>query len=573
MRITLSFRLNLVLGVAFAVSAALSLVLVGAMLGVEQRYRAAIDGPVRDQALAREMQVVFKKQVQEWKNILLRGAVARDRARYIEAFRADHDHVLALLDSLERRVALDSVRGQLAEFRSSYAALDVAYEGALRRFEAADGRNPFTTDSLVRGKDRAPTDLIDDIVLVLQRQVESAISAEARRVRSLRNLALLGIVAMLAVLLTVPQILRRSIVLPIQTLQSATARVAAGDLSSTIEHNRDDELGDLAASFREMTRQLQALLADIRHGSSRVNLTTTDLSRSTEEVNVTMLDVAQAASSIAEAAAHQAESVSQSLEATRGMAERAEDISTSAAAAGTAARAMAERTNAARGASAAAQARLASIREVAEGNVAAVVAVGEKSHAIQSFTDVVAGIATQSKLLAINAAIEAARAGEYGRGFGVVADEIAKLARDSQEALARIRTLAQEVDVTGQDIGARAREVRSAVEQTAAAFADLESALTAIDTDAARAVDAATRIAAATREQERRSSELAGNMESIAAGTEQNAATAEQLSASNEEQAAALQRIADVTAALRGVAAELAARVERFTLPDAGTAG
>lgn len=567
MRLTLSLRLNIVLGIAFAVSTALSLTLVAAMLGVEDRYRAAIEGPVRDQAIAREMQVVFKKQVQEWKNILLRGAVARDRGRYIEAFRADHDHVLQLLDSLDRRVTADSLRRHLAAFRASYAALDTAYEGGLRRFESADGRNPFAVDSLVRGKDRAPTDLIDEIVSGLQLQVDDVIAFEAVRVEGRRNIALLGVALMLAILLAVPQILRRSIVLPIRDLQTATARVAAGDLATPMDYRRDDELGDLASSFRDMTAQLQALLGDIKRGATRVNVTSTDLGHSTDEVNHTMMDVAQAAASIAEAAAHQAGSVSQSLEATRSVAERAEEISAEAAAAGAAARAMAERTNAARGASASAQARLATIRGAADGNATAVIVVGEKAHAIQSFTDVVAGIATQSKLLAINAAIEAARAGEHGRGFGVVADEIAKLARDSQEALGRIRSLAQEVDGAGQDIGTRAREVRGAVEETAAAFAELEAALAAIDVDATRSVEATARIASATREQERRSGNLAASMESMAAGTEQNAATAEQLSASNEEQAAALQRIAAVTATLRGVAEELSSRVERFTLP------
>jgi methyl-accepting chemotaxis protein len=145
-------------------------------------YDGIFASEVAQQDDARVIQVTFKKQVQEWKNILLRGADYEAYQKHAKGFHDEETLVRELSLTLQQRLTDDQASKILREFVAAHDAMKAGYAKAEAAFAATQGTNPAEADTMVKGQDRAPTDLIDTLVDRLKTRAAEAREQQAAAV-------------------------------------------------------------------------------------------------------------------------------------------------------------------------------------------------------------------------------------------------------------------------------------------------------------------------------------------------------------------------------------------------------
>jgi len=330
--------------------------------------------------------------------------------------------------------------------------------------------------------------------------------------------AIIAILAMIAISF----LLIRNITKPIKDLSALSKRIGGGDLAVDIPQvSREDEIGSLWQSFRTMT---DSMLTMVKENKESVNL----LSSSSAEILAVAIQIA--AGSVETATA-----VSQ----TTSTAEEVRQISESS---GAKAKAVAD--NARKTTEIAQNGKKAlegivevmdNIRERVESIAESVVRLSEQGQAIGEIIASVNDIADQSNLLAVNAAIEAAKAGEYGKGFGVVAQEIKGLAEQSRLATTKVRSILLDVQKGTSAAVMATEQGNKAVEIGVRQSQEAGESIRVLADSVAEAAQVAVQIAASNQQQMAGISQVTTAMENIKQGSTQTAASTKQaeMAASN----------------------------------------
>ncbi|HYQ23183.1 methyl-accepting chemotaxis protein [Stenotrophomonas sp.] len=246
-----------------AVSVGLAIVLLCALAGLASAWlKLSTDVPaeVAHSRDAERLQREFRGQVQEWKNVLLRGHDDALRQRHLQAF----DDEGKLVETLASGLA-DSpdarTRDMAQAFSGLHAQLQKDYHAALQAFAEA-GYDPAAGDTLVRGKDRPVAAALDALGAHTAQVAEAAVSARSQQAR--RTLVLSAALTIAAAVLLLAGLgwwLRRAVVQPVLAVEAAARAVAAGDLDHVVQVRSRDEIGRLAQAMQAVQGTLRDVLA------------------------------------------------------------------------------------------------------------------------------------------------------------------------------------------------------------------------------------------------------------------------------------------------------------------------
>jgi len=279
---------------------------------------------------------------------------------------------------------------------------------------------------------------------------------------------------------------------PLNQANDLAARIAQGDLSTSISTTRGDEFGSLLRSLGTMNDSLGRMVSQVR--------------LSTDSIATASAEIAQGNNDLAhrtEQTSSNLQSTASSMDALTATVQQSTDNSRQASALAARASSVAQRGG-----------------SVVTQVVSTMQEIDTSSKKIADIIGVIDGIAFQTNILALNAAVEAARAGEQGRGFAVVASEVRSLAQRSAEAAKEIKGL----------ITTSVEKVESGTRLVTDAGATMDEIVQSVQ----RVADVISEITAAANEQ---SSGIAGvnvaigNLDQM---TQQNAALVEESAAAAE---------------------------------------
>jgi methyl-accepting chemotaxis protein len=391
---------------------------------------------------------------------------------------------------------------------------------------------------------------------ILNNAAEQADKVKAAAVFAAVLAAILGILIGLLAARKISQMVNQ--------LVESVQKIAQGDLTEQVKVTSQDEIGQLATAFNNMTMQLKNLVKQISVNAEQVAASSEELTANSEQSAQASNQVAASITEMVAGATAQTEAVNQTAAVVEKMSAGIQQIAANANQLTNHSIHAADKAKNGDQAVEKAIQQMNKIENTVNSSATVVAKLGEQSKEIGQIVDTISGIAGQTNLLALNAAIEAARAGEQGRGFAVVAEEVRKLAEQSQEAAKKIAELIEKIqgdtDKAVIAMNEGTHEVKTGAEVVNAAGVAFREIINVVG----QVSDQIKEISAAIQQMAAGGQQIVDSVQKIDDLSRKSTVEAQGVSAATEEQLASMEEIASSSQALAKLAQDLQTMVFKF---------